>query len=322
MNNHEPDKKQELLSLIQTGFPLESRPFRNIADRMHTREKEIIEMLRSLIHERVVREIGPIFDARKLGYTSTLVAVKVEEERAAELAAAMLPIGEITHNYYRDGDFNIWFTITAPDRNIIEDIIRWTEKFTGVVRVLDLPMEQMFKINAVFNAPPPPFHTPQKDIRVPALDDNEKAIIIVLQNGLPVLEQPFLAISEELGLAESFMLQNVRRWIENGVIRRFGVRLDHRRAGYIQNVLAAWDGDHIQIWGKKFAEIPLVSHCYIRRSYPEWPYRLYTMIHARSDAEMENTLKSMKQIASGARVAVLPTRYELKKTTMKYFLEK
>ncbi len=322
MNSSLPEKRRELLALLQTAFPIESRPFQTLADRLHVREAEVLDYVRSLVRDRVIREISPIFEARKLGYTGTLVAVQVEEDRAAELAAAMLTVGEITHNYFRSGEFNLWFTITARDRNIIDDIIRWVEKFPGVQRALDLPMEQVFKISAVFGADAPVSTGPREELLVPTFAGSEKAIIRALQNGIPVVDQPFLAISEELGLAESFMLHHVRRWIENGVIRRFGARLDHRRAGYTVNALAAWDGEQIQNWGTQFAELTSVSHCYLRRSYPEWPYRLYTMVHARNIEEMEKTLDIMRQIATGSRNVVLPTRYELKKTSMKYFLEK
>jgi DNA-binding Lrp family transcriptional regulator len=174
----------------------------------------------------------------------------------------------------------------------------------------------------VFGVEAPALNATQEDDPVPSFGETEKAIIRALQNGLPVVDQPFLAVSEELGLAESFLLHRIRRWLEYGAIRRFGARLDHRRAGYTVNALAAWDGESIQSWGKQFAELPAVSHCYIRRAHPEWPYRLYTMVHARSFEEMEHTLDSMRRIAPEARVAVLPTRYELKKTSMKYFMEK
>jgi siroheme decarboxylase len=322
LNSPLPEKRRELLALLQTAFPIENRPFQVIADRLHFRESEVLDRVRNLVHDRVIREIGPIFEARKLGYTGTLVAARVAEDRTAELAAAMLAIGEITHNYSRAGEFNLWFTITARDRNVIDDVIRWVEKFPGVQKLLDLPMEQVFKISAVFGAEAHPLRAVQEDSPVPVFEETEKSIIRALQNGLPVVDQPFLAISEELGLAESFMLHRIRRWMESGAIRRFGARLDHRRAGYMVNALAAWDGEPVQTWGKRFAEIPAVSHCYLRRSYPEWPYRLYTMVHAHSGEEMETILDTMRQIASGARVVILPTRYELKKTSMKYFLEK
>ncbi|MHB9029728.1 MAG: siroheme decarboxylase subunit beta [Candidatus Latescibacterota bacterium] len=322
MNSTLSGKRHELLALLQTAFPIENRPFQVLADRLHIRESEVIDMTRSLIRGRVIREIGPIFEARGLGYVSTLVAARVGEERIAGFAAAMLAIGEITHCYSRDNEFNLWFTITARDRDYLEEILRWAGGFEGVQKVLELPMEQVFKISAVFGAEALPLRTAREDIPVPVPDEAGKAVIRSLQNGLPVVEQPFLALSEELGLAESFLLQRIRRWMESGIIRRFGARLDHNRAGYAINTLVAWDGDQIQSWGKQFAEISRVSHCYVRKFYPEWPYRLYTMVHARTGGEMDATLNAMRHIASGARVAVLPTRNELKKTSMKYFLEK
>jgi DNA-binding Lrp family transcriptional regulator len=91
--------------------------------------------------------------------------------------------------------------------------------------------------------------------------------------------------------------------------------------GYTVNALAAWEGENVHEWGSAFAELPSVSHCYLRRSCPEWPYRLYTMIHATSGGELDEILDGMSRIAPNARRIVMKTRYELKKTSMKYFLE-
>lgn len=320
MNDGTPDR-EKLLSLIQTGFPLENRPFGIIAEQMHETEEMVISAVRSLIANRVIREFGPVFDAKKLGYVSTLAAVKIDPDRAAELAAVMLSIPEITHNYYRDGELNLWFTVTACDRDIINAIIHRVEKSAGISLVLDLPVERFFKLRAVFGAPAPAPDEPDRKTAPVTIDTDDRTVIRVLQKGLPVVAQPYLAIADELGMDETRLIERIRFWSESGVIRRLGARLDHRRAGYTVNALAAWRGANISVWGNAFAAISQVSHCYLRRSHPEWPYSLYTMIHATSDDELNETLAYMQRIAPSAGVAVMRTLYELKKTSMKYFME-
>jgi DNA-binding Lrp family transcriptional regulator len=186
--------EQRLPPVIQTGFPLENRPFLTIAGQIGCAESEVIETVRSLMDSGVIREFGPVFDASRLGYTSTLIAARVEHERTAELAAAMLTINEITHNYYRDRDFNIWFTVTARDRNKMDEIIRWVEKFPGVLRVLDLPVERMFKLSAVFGSTGASAHCVSDTPSEPP-DEPDREVIRVLQRGLPLTEQPFLGRS-------------------------------------------------------------------------------------------------------------------------------
>jgi siroheme decarboxylase len=309
-----------LLSIIQRDFPIESRPFRPLAERLGRTEQSVIAEVKSLIRNRVIREFGPVFVPAMLGYTSTLVAAHIETDRAAEFSAAILLINEITHNYFREGEFNIWFTVTAPDRGHIDSIIRWAEKFPGVSMVLDLPVVKTFKINVVFDAES--FRGP--DIAADTIPfspgEDDRIVIRTLQNGLPIVERPFLALAEESGLDETLLIDRVREWIDRGIIRRFGARVNQRRIGYANNVLAAWQGEEIDELGERFSALPQVSHCYERKSYPEWPYRLYTMIHARTETDMELTLGEMRRIAPSSQYVAMPTLYELKKTSMKYFL--
>jgi siroheme decarboxylase len=314
------DKTSELISRIQSGFPITDRPFKTMAENMGSTEGEIIRTLKSLIRDHTIREFGPVFDPVKLGYTSTLVAARIDPERVAELSASLLEINEITHNYYRDGKFNLWFTITARTSSIIESIIRRVVKFPGVTHVIDLPAIKIYKISTVFGAgsAPATLDNGHSNVIIP---ETEKNVIKSIQNGFPIVERPFNAFAEELGMEVSYIFELLNRWIDNGTIRRFGARVNHRQIGYTFNVLAAWDGQSIEKWGEEFAGMKEVSHCYERKSYPEWPYRLYTMIHAKNSNDMQETLKAMRSIAFGSNMVTLKTLYELKKVSMKYFLE-
>ncbi|MFA6471351.1 MAG: hypothetical protein WCU00_04835 [Candidatus Latescibacterota bacterium] len=320
MDNLDSEKTKELVSRLQSGFPITERPFLALAENLGSTEKEIVCAVKSLIHNHTIRELGPVFDPKRLGYTSTLVALQIDPERVAELSVSFLEINEITHNYYRDGKLNLWFTITARSISSIESILRKVEKFQGVSRVIDLPTIKVFKINTAFGSDYTPSKL-RKDDSIVMLSEKEKHVVKVLQNGLPVIERPFTAIAEESGMEESYIFELLNSWIDEGIIRRFGARVNHQRIGYTFNALAAWDGALIDKWGEQFAKMREVSHCYERKSYPEWPYRLYTMIHARNSDEMQKTLSAMQAIASTSNMIVLKTLYELKKKSMKYFLE-
>jgi len=314
--------EQYLLTNVQKDFPIEEHPFAVLSERTGIPVNTLITSIRSLINDGMIRVFGPVFNPRSLGYTSTLIAIEVENERVAELATFMLDISEITHNYIRDHSLNMWFTITARNNDIMDDIIRKVEKFPGVKRTLNLPIVTAYKINAVFGKAwtnkaeskrPSAHHEPIKE--------EDIMIVRAIQDDFPIVDRPFLIVADRAKTTEQNVIATVRKWLENGTIRRFGARLNHRRAGYSQNVLTAWKGENIGILGHTFAELPDVSHCYQRATYDDWPYELYAMVHATSNAEMKNNLNRMKALAPEAKSISMKTLHELKKTSMRYFLE-
>jgi len=315
-------QKSDLLAYIQTDFPVTERPFLELANRIGSAEKAVCDTVRSLMTQKIIRALGPVFEPKKLGYHSTLVAAQVEGERVAELAALILGIREITHNYLRDNELNLWFTVTARSEEIMKDIIQEIEKFPGTKMLLNLPMVSVYKISAVFGVDRKSHaleHTVNDTYQ--ALTESEQQIVRALQYDFPLVERPFAVIADTADTDESTIVETTQRWIQDGVIRRFGARLNHRAIGYTTNTLAAWSGEHIDIWGKKFAELNEVSHCYRRTPTLSWPYELYTMVHAQTKKEMNGILNTMKNIAPAAKMVSLKTLYELKKTSMKYFLE-
>ena len=325
MNNSSLDntvpKKDELLSVIQSDFPIVRRPFEVLANRIGLTEREVINSISSLMDEGIIRAFGPVFEASKLGYVSTLIAAKVGNDRITELAAAMLDINEITHNYLRDNEYNLWFAITALNSDVMDKIIKWVKKFPEVNKVLNLPAKKVFKINAVWGAGEFKTSNINYETKVPPLDETGKNLVRALQNEFPMVENPFRVIADSTGTDESEIMDIINSWLNNGTIRRFGARLSHKKIGYTHNILAAWEGKDSELWGENFAEFTQVSHCYLREPHDDWPYELYTMIHAKSDTEADEILKTMKDIARGAKMVAMKTLYELKKTSMKYFME-
>ncbi|MFC1693479.1 hypothetical protein ACFL1R_08245 [Candidatus Latescibacterota bacterium] len=313
------EKNLDFLLHLQSDFPVISRPFQALAEKTGLTERKVINCLQSSIENHTVRTFGPVFDPKKLGYSSTLVAAEVEKERIVELAAVLLEKREITHNYLRDNEVNLWFTITALSEDIIKDNFFQVRNFPGVKQVFNLPVLNVYKISAVFGVEHKAGSYGTDPVK--PLSDMEKKIVKALQMEFPLDEKPFSIIAETANTTESALINTVNKWLSEGIIRRFGVRLNHRKVGYTVNTLAAWQGEHIDTWGKKFAEISAVSHCYRRKSHNDWPYELYTMVHAKTEKEMNNIINSMRDTAQGASMIALKTLNELKKTSMKYFLE-
>ncbi|HUU27872.1 MAG TPA: Lrp/AsnC family transcriptional regulator [archaeon] len=153
----------------------------------------------------------------------------------------------------------------------------------------------------------------------------EKALIRLLQEDLPVCPEPYQEIAARLGLKQEEVLAAVGRWVDCGVIRRFGATVRHFRMGYEANCMVVWKVDELSDHreaGALFATFPQVTHCYRRPPFRDWPYTLYTMVHGRSREEIDNTLAKMSAASGLKDYRLLFSVREWKKTSMKYFSEK
>jgi DNA-binding Lrp family transcriptional regulator len=144
------DTDKKILNTIQFGFPLETEPYRKLGEELSISEEEVIERLNRLHDEGAVRKIGPIINRRGVGGTSTLVAVTVPEEKVDEVAEYINAYHEVSHNYHRPEKFNVWFTISAANRERIDTILKELREKTGM-EFIDLPTKKLFKIGVRFN---------------------------------------------------------------------------------------------------------------------------------------------------------------------------
>lgn len=144
------DLDRRLLERIQRDFPIEPRPFEALARELATDEAAIIARVRGLHDAGFVRQIGPVFDLHRLGYTSTLCAAKVAADAVDAVAERINAYPEVTHNYLRDAKFNVWFTLVAPSVERIGQILQEIRLLPGVEDVISLPNERTFKINVHF----------------------------------------------------------------------------------------------------------------------------------------------------------------------------
>ena len=144
------DMDKKILNTIQFDFPLETEPYKKLGENLGISEDEVIKRLDRLHNEGAVRKIGPIINRKGVGGTSTLVAVTVPEEKVDEVADYINEYQEVSHNYHRPEKFNIWFTISAPDRERIDTILEELSERTGL-EFIDLPTRRLFKIGVRFN---------------------------------------------------------------------------------------------------------------------------------------------------------------------------
>lgn len=140
---------KQILDIIQSDFPLCSRPYEEVGRRVGLTEAETLARVRAMKDTGLIRRMGANFNSQKLEWQSTLCAASVPEEKIDEFVAEVNNYEGVTHNYLRENDFNIWFTLIAPDMNAVESILEKISKKTGI-KILNLPASKLFKIKVDF----------------------------------------------------------------------------------------------------------------------------------------------------------------------------
>lgn len=155
------------------------------------------------------------------------------------------------------------------------------------------------------------------------LTELEKKVVAALQGDLPVTARPFRRLAADIDMAEAHFLDIVTGLCRRGVIRRFGATIRHQRSGFSANAMVAWQVPETRVdtVGELFAGYDAVSHCYRRRAARDWPYNLYTMIHAGDAAACHSIAAQMARAAAVDTYRLLFSEKEWKKTSMTYFSE-
>ena len=140
----------QIINRIQTNFPLTNRPYEQLGQELGLSEEEVLERMKVLKGEGIIRHLGAVFDSNKLGFHSTLAAIQVPEARLDEVAQIINAYTGVTHNYLRNMDYNMWFTLTAESEERVKEILVEITEKTGISKILNLPAINLFKIKVNF----------------------------------------------------------------------------------------------------------------------------------------------------------------------------
>jgi siroheme decarboxylase len=326
------DVDRKLLNLMQGSFPIASHPYRHVAGLAGIDEPEVMSRVRHLLDKRIIRQVTPIFDTRALGYSSMLVAAKVDPEHPHRAAKVINEHPGVSHNYLRNHEFNLWFTIaTEPDSQLgLEGTLEVLARESGAESVRQLPTLKLFKIrmdlemegdtkalSSATEAKAPVELEPQP------YDERDIAVIRALQGDLPVTSEPYAPAAAELGTSVQALLDHLAAMQERGLLRRVAAILYHRRAGFSANGMGVWKVPQEQIYdiGCRMAAVRGISHCYERPTYPDWPYSVFTMAHGRSKEECDAVLDAIAEQTGIEERATLYSSTEFKKIRLLYFTE-
>jgi siroheme decarboxylase len=326
----ETDKR--LLNLMQGSFALRPDPFAGVAEQAGIPEDEVLERVRYLLDKRIIREITPIFDTRALGYSSMLVAAKVDAEHPHRAAQFINSHPGVTHNYLRNHEFNLWFTLAVePDSELgLDGTLEVMAARTGAESIRQLPTLKLFKIrmDLEMEGGTDALKTAGEAVEPMELDPialstEDVEVIKATQGPMAVRSDAYAPAAEALGVSVDEVLRRLASLQERGGLRRVAAILYHRRAGFSANGMGVWavPADQILDTGRRMAAFRGVSHCYQRPTYADWPYSVFTMAHGRSKEECDAVLDAIAAECGITERATLYSSTEFKKIRMLYFTE-
>jgi DNA-binding Lrp family transcriptional regulator len=325
------DLDKQILNEIQWTFPLVSQPFHEIAKKFDVTPEVAKERLVNLKKSGVLRQLSAIFDTRRLGYKSSLVAMQIEPDKLEHVASQINRHPGVSHNYERDHQFNLWFTLATPPGSDLKTEVDKFQKIPGILKTRMLPTIKLFKIGVKLEMVEDKKHEVKPseekkkilDVKfVPTEEDKE--FIRELQKDLEITDKPFLKAAQKLGMSEDQIFEKLKHYEEIGVMRRYAAILRHRDVGFVANGMIVWKVPEQRIAevGEKLGAFPQVSHCYQRPVYPDWPYSVFSMIHCKSQDEASDMAKEIQNQINVDEYKILFSAKEFKKTRVEYFVEK
>ncbi len=333
--------QQEILYKLQRPLPLVHRPFEQLALQLHTTEQAILSLIEQLRQAQLVRRIGGVFDARRLGYQSCLFAIHTTPQTIDTIAKRICAMPAVTHAYTRGWpqDFStptssaadyaaypdFWYTLSAH-RDQFQACVDTLKDLNPI----PFPAITRFKIDVVFDTrnrsrderteyTPPPSDAPEN---VP-LSPKQIALIQAFQQDLATTATPFTQAAQQAGWSEEDALSQLTLWQSTGVMRRLSLLLYHRATGFSANGMCCWlaPEDQISSIGRSLAQAPEVTHCYQRPTHDDFPFNLYAMIHETSfQGAMETFHFLSKQINLTPGKIFFSTK-EFKKTSLQFFID-
>src|SRR5438309_3334140 len=236
----------------------------------------------------------------------------------------------VSHNYERNHEYNLWFTLAVPPGSDLKTEIDKFSKLPGIKKTRLLPTIKLFKIGVKLDmvdekkAEVKPTEEKKKirEIKFVATEEDKK-YIRELQKDLEIVEKPFLKSAQILGITEEKLLEKGRHYEEIGVMRRFAAILRHREAGFVANGMIVWKvpQERIEEVGAKLGAFPQISHCYQRPVYQDWPYNVFSMVHCKSFEDAEVVAKEIQKQVDVTEYKILFSSREFKKTRVEYFTE-
>jgi DNA-binding Lrp family transcriptional regulator len=325
---------KRLLNQMQGAFPIVERPYAEVATALGVDEATVQHRVQELLDERIIRQVTPIFDTRAFGYSSMLVAAKVDPEHPWAPAKIVNSHPGVSHNYLRNHEFNMWFTIAVEEHSKLglQGTLDVLQDLTGAESIRQLPTLKLFKIRMDLDmeggtdalAKAAGEAVEPADLDKQPYDDVDIAVVRATQGDLPIVSEPYADAARALGMPVQRLLEHLNGMVERRVLRRVAAILFHRRAGFSANGMGVWrvPDEKIAEYGPRMAAFRGISHCYERPTYEDWRYQIFTMAHGRSKEECDAILDAIAaELPDIQERATLYSSTEFKKVRLLYFTD-
>lgn len=303
------NRDRELLGALQGEIPLVSTPYAFLGQALDMSEKEVIKRTERLKRDGVIRQVAAQFDPRALGYRSCLVAARVSPSRVDDAAAAISSHPGVTQNYRRNNDFNLWFTVfVSPQSKIgLDKTVDLLGREGDCETVRALPTLKLYKSSSTDGDN----HADGAHGEYTRLTPSEIECVRLLQRDLPLQPRPFDVLARNSEIDADELMATARTLHKRGQIRRFAASVNARKHGFVASAMGVWvvPQESVDEYAAKLARHRAVSHCYLRPVYEDWPYNLYTTVHARSVDECESVIQDLAiDTGIAQKQALFPTK--------------
>ncbi|MBN1943882.1 MAG: Lrp/AsnC family transcriptional regulator [Phycisphaerae bacterium] len=325
----------KLLGRLQAGLPLTAEPWRLVGRELSLPEDDVLSRVRALRAAGVIRRIGGVFEAARLGYRQTLLAMAVEPETLDHSAGLVAEHPGVSHCYGRNDEFNLWATLAvSPGSTLgLEKTVELLARQAGAKAHLNLPSRRRFKLAVRFGGGSNEIPCCVKNSRganhrdaqnVISLSDEQRWAVRALLIDLPATPRPFDELARREGLhSGEDVLVHAADFQAAGILRRYGAVVNHVTLGVKANVMVVWRVPEAQAEsaGLSAAQHQAVSHCYLRETAPGWPYNLYTMLHGSSREEGSRAIQQIAAKIGEPERRELWTTAEYKKAPVQFFCD-
>jgi DNA-binding Lrp family transcriptional regulator len=318
---------RQILNALQSSLRVTERPFESIAAEVGVSEDELLRRASAMRDAGVLRHLSPIFDVFRIGYKSALIAFAIEPERLDDAAAVVSAHPGVSHNYAREHYFNLWAVLAIPRARDFDAEVADLARRAGATTYHILPALKLFKIAVEYDMvggktdAKPRQQKPRAARR--ELTAEEREIIRVCQDDLPLVSTPWADAARALDMSEQALVEKLRALEDEGILRRMAAVLRHQEAGFSANGMACWrvPDERIEEVGAKLAADTRVSHCYWRPTFPDWPYPLFSMIHCQTREDVAAIVADLARNVGVSDYEILWSAREYKKERVRYFAE-
>ena len=255
---------RHLLDLMQDHFPMVERPYQALGEQIGITEAEALERLAQARAAGVVRQICGIFDTKALGYSSALVAIRVTPEHLKRAVRVLNAHPGVSHNYRRNHEFNVWFTVAMPPGADLDAVIQRLHELTLAESTRPMPTLHLFKIAVTLDltgerkvderGTPEYTEERRRHAKAHEITDLDRAYVLATQGDMPDVPEPFAEMGKALGMTGTEVIAYGQQMIERGQLRRFAGIINHRQAGFNANGMAVWNVPPEQIQVQLYAD--------------------------------------------------------------------